>query len=372
MRLSVVAALVACLASIHPAGASDATARAENVIIVTLDGLRHQEFFSGADPTLLDLKTGGVSDVDSLRKDFWRDSGKARRETLLPFMWGTLARGGQVFGDRSRRASCRVTNGLKFSYPGYSEMFCGFGDPRIDSNDKKVNPNGSVLEFLNGRAPFQGRVAAFCSWDVASWIFRAEQNDLKVQAAWNPITDEPLSDRQRMVNRMLERLPHYWADNAFDMITEESAEHLVRHKPRVLYIALGETDEWAHERRYDLYLHAAHQSDRFLAELWRTVQHMPEYRDKTALLLTTDHGRGSTPANWIDHDRDVEDAEFIWIAVMGPGTPALGVREAVETTQSQVAATIAALLGEDFVAHSPKSAKPLPGVCQPRTAAPSR
>jgi hypothetical protein len=48
--------------------------------------------------------------------------------------------------------------------------------------------------------------------------------------------------------------------------------------------------------------------------------------------------------------------------VLGPDTPALGVRENIETTQSQVAATIAQLLGEDFVAASPKVAAPLEGV----------
>ena len=47
----------------------------------------------------------------------------------------------------------------------------------------------------------------------------------------------------------------------------------------------------------------------------------------------------------------------------GTGHTRIGVREGVETTQSQVAATIAQLLGEDFLAESPKSAPPLPGVC---------
>ena len=150
-----------------------------------------------------------------------------------------------MFGDRSRGAPSRLTNGLKFSYPGYNEIFCGFGDSRIDSNDKKTNPNRSVLEFLDGRAAYRGRVAAFCTWDVFSWIFRADQNGLKVHAGWTALADEPLSDRQRMLNLMVERLPRYWPDNVYDAITMESArEHLVRYKPRVLYIALGETDEW--------------------------------------------------------------------------------------------------------------------------------
>lgn len=356
-------AFLGCLVPAAAARAADPPTRADNVIIVTLDGFRHQDFFGGADRSLIDSKEGGVRDVPGLTKQFWRESAEARREALLPFLWGTLARNGQVFGDRSRGASARLTNGMKFSYPGYNEIFCGFGDPRIDSNDNKPNPNLSVLEFLDGRPALRGRVAVFGTWDVFQGIFRASQNRLKVQAGWDPIADEPLTEPQRLVNLMYQRLPRVWADNVYDAVTMEAARaHLVRHKPRVLYLALGETDEWAHGRRYDLYLQAAHQADRFLSELWRTAQAMPEFRGKTALILTTDHGRGSTPADWTDHGQKVEGAEYMWIAVMGPETPALGVREGVETTQSQVAATIARLLGEDFVAASPRSAQPLPGV----------
>lgn len=274
-----------------------------------------------------------------------------------------MARQGQIFGDRSRRAAVRLTNGLKFSYPGYSEMFCGLADARIDSNAKKPNTNLSVLEYLNSRPAFQGRVAAFCTWDVFPSIFRSERNGLKVHAAWKAVSDEPLSERQRFYNDLLLSLPHYWPDNVFDTVTMGFArEHLLRHKPRVFYVGLGETDEWGHGRRYDLYLEAAHQADRFLADLWRLVQGLPEYRGKTALLVTTDHGRGATRVDWTDHGKDVPGAEFIWIALLGPDTPALGVRENVEATQSQVAATIAHLLGEDFATASPRAAVPLAGV----------
>ena len=257
-----------------------------------------------------------------------------------------------------------MTNGLNFSYPGYNEIFCGFGDPRIDSNDPTPNPNRSVLEFLDGLPPYRGRVAAFCTWEIFRPIFRAEQSGLPVHAGWMPIEDEPLSARQRETNLLIRRLPRYWAGNAFDAVAmEAAAEHLRRHGPRVLYIGLGETDEWAHERRYDLYLDAAHEADAFLRDLWGALQEMPAYRGSTALLLTTDHGRGVDGDEWPNHGRRVAGAEAIWIAVMGPGTPALGVREGVAATQSQVAATIAALLGEDFVASSPSSAPPLPDVC---------
>jgi Metalloenzyme superfamily len=330
---------------------------------VTLDGFRWQEFFQGADEALLNKQFGGVRDLDGLKKRYWRASAEERREALLPFFWTTLAKQGQIFGDRTRKAPSRLTNGLKFSYPGYSEMFCGVADPAINSNAKKPNPNLSVLEFLHEKPAYRDRVAAFCTWDVFPSIFRSQRNGLKVHTAWDPIKDDPLTERQRSTNAILEKLPRYWPDNTFDVVTMEFArEHLLRHKPRVLYIGLGETDEWGHGRRYDLYLDSAHFADRYLAELWQTLQKIPQYRDKTSLLITTDHGRGDTRVNWTDHGKDVPLAEFIWIAVLGPDTPALGVRENIETTQSQVAATIAHLLGEDFLSASAKAASPLPGI----------
>ena len=89
---------------------------------------------------------------------------------------------------------------------------------------------------------------------------------------------------------------------------------------------------------------------------------MPEYKDKTSLVIAPDHGRGSTIRNWTDHNAKVEGAEYVWMAAMGPATPALGVRSDVEVTLSQVAASLAKLVGEDFNAASLKSAQPLPGI----------
>jgi predicted AlkP superfamily pyrophosphatase or phosphodiesterase len=240
-------------------------------------------------------------------------------------------------------------------------MFCGFADERIDSNAKKDNPNPSVLEFLDGRPGFKGKVAAFTSWNVFPSIFRAKKNGLLVQAGWVPLIDTPLSDRQKQINDSLAQLPRYWPDCAFDATTMQAAvEHVRRHKPRVLFVSLGETDEWGHGRRYDLYLDSAQKSDRFLAELWAELQADPQYRGKTNLIVLTDHGRGPSRADWTDHGKSIPTAEFIWAAALGPDVAPRGLRADVETTQSQLAATVAALVGEDFRAFAPRAAAPLP------------
>lgn len=346
-----------------PARADGPAKHAENVIFVTLDGFRPQDFFGGADATLVDRKAGGVPDVEALKAKYGGDSAEARRLKLLPFLWGTVARDGQVYGDASLGSPARVSNGKKFSYPGYSEMLCGFPDDRIDSNAKKSNPNGSVLEWLDGRPGFRGKVAAISTWDVLPSIVRADKNQLKVHAGWAPIVDEPLTDRQRQINLWQDRLPKYWGDNVFDVVTMEIArEHLARHQPRVLYVALGETDEWAHGRRYDLYLDSAHAADQYLAELWQAVQAHPAYQGKTALVVTTDHGRGGTAADWTDHGAKVDGAENVWMALIGPGVRPLGNLRGVSATQAQVAATLAAVVGEDYAGATPKAAPPLAGL----------
>jgi bisphosphoglycerate-independent phosphoglycerate mutase (AlkP superfamily) len=133
--------------------------------------------------------------------------------------------------------------------------------------------------------------------------------------------------------------------------------------PRVLFVGYGETDNWAHQGRYDLVLKSAHGFDHFVQQLWETMQAMPEYRGQTTFILTTDHGRGSGPVEWKEHGVDEKGSENIWIAMIGPDTPAHGERHEISpVTQSQIAATVAALLGKDYRHDVPAAAKPLPDI----------
>jgi hypothetical protein len=331
-----------------------------NVFVVTFDGLRWQEAFSGYAGDLNTKENGGVADPEALARRFDAPTPDARRQKLLPFLWTTVAREGQIFGDPSKRSRVRVTNGLWFSYPGYSELLTGVADPRIDSNAKRTNPNVSVLEWLSRRPGFEGRVAAFGSWDVLPFILAVERSGLTVNGGGPPVA-APQTDRDHLLNEFAADLPAYWGSARFDAPTMQGAlEYLRTRQPRVLYVALDETDEWAHERRYDLYLDAAQRSDRFLRRLWETAQSLPAYRGQTSLVVTTDHGRGETPRDWTDHGERVPSAERIWMALLGPDTPGLGVRAGVTATQAQLAATVAHLLGEDFRVGVPAAAPPLP------------
>jgi hypothetical protein len=335
----------------------------QNIVFVMTDGFRWQEVFSGADPMLMN-KESGVEDPEALKKAYWRETPETRREALMPFFWTVIAKQGQIYGNRKRGSDAYVTNGLNFSYPGYSETFCGFADPRIASNDKVPNPNVTVLEWLHNKAAFRGRIAAFGAWDTFPAIFNAERAGFPVNAGYDAFTAIPPTPELDLLNRLKDELPRVWGDEPFDAIPFRTAlEYVKARKPRVLYLSLGETDDWAHAGHYANYLDSAHRADAYIRTLWDLLQSMPEYRGSTTLIFSPDHGRGEAPVQWKDHGEKVPDSKYIWMAFLGPDTRALGERSNVEAvTQSQIAATLAAFLGEDYNAATPRAGKPITDV----------
>jgi hypothetical protein len=281
-----------------------------------------------------------------MKARFWQPTPEARRRALLPFFWGTIARDGQLYGNRARGCTVDVSNNMVFSYPGYNEILTGRADDaRIDSNDKVPNPNTTVLEVAHRQPGFAGRVAAFGSWDVFPYIVNEERSGIPVNAGFEAASGADLSERERFLNELQAQVPSPWSTVRFDAFTHGYAlEYLRKHTPRLLYVAYGETDDFAHDGDYDAYLTSARRTDGFIEALWRFAQSHPQYRDKTTFIITTDHGRGLGDA-WTRHGEDVAHAKEMWLAVLGPDAPALGEAEECTLYQNQVAATVAALLG---------------------------
>jgi hypothetical protein len=256
-----------------------------------------------------------------------------------------------------------VTNGYAFSYPGYNEMLTGFGDPKIDSNEFGPNPNKTVFEWLNGQPEFHDRVAVFASWSVFENIFDQKRSRLATfHAGWNPpYTGAALTPRQALLNDLYRQTTRLDDEDVYDSFLQVPLlDYLETNRPRLLFVGYGETDNWAHSGRYDLVLEAARGFDHFTEQLWERYQSNPETKDRTTFVISTDHGRGSGPDEWKEHGTDQKGSENIWIAAIGPDTPALGERsDATPVTQSQIAATIAALLGKDLRAANPAAAKPI-------------
>lgn len=341
-----------------------AQTQTKKVILVMTDGLRWQEVFQGVDPALLNKEQGGVRDVDALRKSYWRETPEQRRAALFPFLWSEMAARGQIFGNREAGSDVHVTNGKNFSYPGYNETLTGFADDRITSNDKNYNPNVTVLEWLHNKPTYRGKVAAFGAWDTFPWIINEPRCGFPVNAGYDPLPLSPMTPAMALLNRLKAESPRDQAAEPIDALTFHTAlEYWKTRKPSVVFLSLGETDEWAHAGKYDEYIRAANRVDFYLKTIWEQAQSMPEYRGVTSLVVAVDHGRGRAPVDWKSHGQKLDDTKFIWLAVLGPDTKPLGERKNVSTvTQNQIAATLAALLGEDYLAAVPKAGKPIADV----------
>jgi hypothetical protein len=352
--LSVLSALITS-APLH----AQSALRTRNVVLIVSDGLRWQEVFTGADPSLLDEAHGGIWDKEEdLRREFWRAEPGERRRALLPFLWNTVATRGQIFGNQSLGSVARVTNGFAFSYPGYNEMLTGHPDPRINSNEFGPNPNVSVLEWLNTLPDLHGKVSVYATWAIFKDIFNVARSHLPLQVGWDLPYHGTLSPRQQLLNRLYQTTTRLEDEDLYDAFLQVPLlESFDSRQPRVLFVGYGETDNWAHAGRYDLVLHSAHLFDRFVGELWDRLQALPAYRDRTTFIITTDHGRGSGLTEWKEHGVEQKGSENIWIAVLGPDTPPRGERSHTpELHQAQIAATIGALLGKDFRQVVPEAA----------------
>ncbi len=357
---------LACLTltlALSSASAQTPHLKTRNVVLIVSDGLRWQEIFSGADSTLMDSEHGGIwADPVALKRNFWRDDVEERRQALFPFLWRTIAKQGQIFGNQTKGSIARVTNGMAFSYPGYNEMLTGHPDPKIDRNEFGPNPNVTVFEWLNRMPEFRGKVAVFATWNVFQDIFNEKRSGLIMQTGWNLPENGKLTPRQELINELYRTTTPLDDEDTYNSFIQiPLLDYVKSDHPRVLFVGYGETDNWAHQGRYDLVLQSAHGFDHFVQQLWETMQAMPEYRGQTTFILTTDHGRGSGLVEWKEHGVDEKGSENIWIAVIGPDTPARGEREKSGTvTQAQIAATVAALLGKNYPHDVPAAAKPLP------------
>lgn len=356
------AMLFLCLPPLFSQAAAPAAAQ-QNVILVMTDGLRWQEVFRGADESLLTPKRfyDGRS-VDALKSRYLASTPEERRNRLMPFLWGTLIPQGQIFGDQDEGSVASVTNGFNFSYPGYSETLTGHADSRIDSNDNRPNPNQTVLEWINKQSGFSARVAAFGAWETIAYIVNQDRCGFPVNASYAPLKITPTTPALDLLNGLKADSPRVWDDEVFDAPTFYTAlEYIKLRKPRVLFLSLGETDDWAHGNNYGEYLEAAHRVDTYLDRLWTTLQSMPEYRGNTTLIFTTDHGRGTGTGpddggSWESHGKKIPDSRNIFIALLGRGVPSAGIRQNVApVTQSQVAATLAAFAGLDWNSAEPKA-----------------
>ncbi len=116
----------------------------------------------------------------------------------MPFFWSTIAKQGQLYGNRDLGNYVNVTNPWWVSHAGYSEMFLGYVDSAI-TNGSPDNPHQTIFEFFNKQPGYQGKVSIFGSWREYYEIINQKRSGLPINAGWTEFKGPNLTETQKNI-----------------------------------------------------------------------------------------------------------------------------------------------------------------------------
>ncbi len=309
----------------------------ENVIFITWDGIRYQEFFSGkSDPRI------------------W-EGPEAR---LLPLFWSKHSKQGVVFGDDFQGQRMRIANTSGISYPAYVTMLNGLFNHHCASNQHTPECPTNWVETFPERLVMEHGVAkkdvaVFSSWDRISDAVESVKGRLTVNAGLYPFQDPYFPGAHDSINleqvRQFGENPGNKEERPDTMTWKHAMTYLDNHKPKFMYIYLCDSDTVAHQGRYDRYIHFINLYDQWLDELITKLKAMGRYGERSTIVVTTDHGRGLL-GEWRNHGRlargeDTESVRKVWSFVIGPHTPKRGTVHHAPYSHVHLRPTMEKLLG---------------------------
>ena len=121
---------------------------------------------------------------------------------------------------------------------------------------------------------------------------------------------------------------------------------LLEHKPVFSLINLIGIDAWAHQNNWDRYIQSIEELDRFVLDLWNTIQSDPEMANNTALYITNDHGRhlDGRRNGFVSHGCKCDGCTHISLLALGPDFEK-GKVVSTQYDQVDLTATIAKMMG---------------------------
>ncbi len=170
---------------------------------------------------------------------------------------------------------------IPLSLPGYQALLTGRQTP-CDDNDCARVGHETVSERLAKVLDVPAdQIATFASWAKLAFAATSQDDVGRVLVDAPPL-------------RFPSSQGPPWEDARWDEETIAKAlAHWKTARPRFLHLALLDMDERAHRGDVDGTLQALRRADDAIADLWSSLQALPESeRALTTLVVTADHGRG--------------------------------------------------------------------------------
>jgi hypothetical protein len=290
---------------------SNCTNTGPNLILLTMDGVRHQEFFKGTDAY-----------------HFFKLKNSERGEVFKIF-WKKHAKQGIVLG---KDKNFKLISQNAISLPSYQSLFLGQTANCRNNTCPAVSSETFLDKIYKDLNLTPKDMAVFASWEGLRYAVSSNVDSFFNAIYPNVRTDSFLN--QQIVHAQqaaMQDLPK-WSGSRKDQYTFQAAlSYLKSHCPRVLYISLVDSDEYGHANNYSQYIASLKSYDRYIDTLINTLKNMGEYGANTHFLFTTDHSRGQG-VNWTSHGKTDESNKEIFLYLRGPKVSADGV---IKTDKNQ-------------------------------------
>ena len=252
-----------------------------NVILVISDGVRWQEVFTEADPSLLNGDAGGSwASAAELKARYWDDDPTVRRKRLFPFLWETVATAGPDLRqpETGQRGTGHEHHDVLL--PGLQRDGERSGRPAHQFERVRPEPERNGVRVAQHEAGLrrQGRDLRHVGRHRPD-IFNGARSLLPIRSGATLVDANDRSPSGVLLNELYRTTTRLEGTDPFDSFLHVVVrDHLRAHRPRVLFIGYGDTDTWQHIGRYDSFLETAHSFDAYVAELWKQLQSTPDTR----------------------------------------------------------------------------------------------
>jgi arylsulfatase A-like enzyme len=189
----------------------------------------------------------------------------------------------------------------------------------------------------------------FSSWDRIERVASADTADLVLSTGRTRVSNEPALRDDEATSALLNegRAAAAFPGKAGfrpDRFTAALAlRYLETRRPRLMFLGLGEPDEYAHRGDYPGYLAALRAADRTLGELFEALDRMGPRGQRTTVFVTADHGRAR---DYRFHGRRFPESARVWLLAAGGDVTARGlVRSERSHRLADLAPTLRVVLG---------------------------
>ena len=288
--------------------------------------------------------------IDGIR---WEDAlGDGRGPSLMPNLVRIVGDRGTALGGAGCTYDVRASGPNFVSLPGYVEMFTGRASACTSNGCASVTTE-TILDRVRARSDAARDVAVFASWDTYARAVARDRALIVLSAGGSKkaIAAGSFGGKDDAKLRLLLEVGAAntgypgWGDYRPDVHTTRIAlRYLETVMPKVLVVGLGDPDELAHRGDFAAYRRAMQHADDFLVDLQQTLARMGVDGSRTAVLVTTDHGRGHG-AKLRSHGSWIPESQRVFVAAFGHGIAHRGVACPSEPLRlADVAGTMSALL----------------------------